>query len=103
MEGGNLVSFAGDVSTIKADITAATILFNSIIYIISVRLVCCYNKKLYLGTPMEGYIRLFLKLTQEEITSQYSLREIKYNVYINRDKEMNVRPTTGWENRKALP
>jgi hypothetical protein len=50
--GGNLIEYAGDVSTKTADLKTAKLIFNSVISTINARFMTLDLKDFYLGTPM---------------------------------------------------
>jgi hypothetical protein len=55
MMGGNQIDYPGRVSTPKAGITTAKLLFNSVVSNPNARLAVFDLKDFYLGTPMERY------------------------------------------------
>jgi len=54
--GGNLVQYPGKVSTPTANITTATILFNSVLSTPASKFMCMDIKDFYLGTPMSWLV-----------------------------------------------
>jgi hypothetical protein len=78
--GGNLIQYPGDVSTLSADITTSTYLWNSTISTEGAKYTCLDVTNVYLGTPMESfeYMRIPIKLIPQEIiyrSQSWELRE----------------------------
>ena len=72
--GGNLIDFPGDKSCATADLTTIKCLINSAISDINARFCTSDIRNFYLGTPLEHYeyMKLRLDIIPEEIISQYT-------------------------------
>eukprot|EP00957_Ditylum_brightwellii_P174968 13322027-Ditylum_brightwellii.AAC.1 len=97
--GGDQIKYTGDVSTPKADITTAKILFNSVISTPDAKYLGIDIKDFYLNTDLETpeYMRLPMALIPQEIIDQYNLSPLvhKGNVYVKITKGMYGLPQAG--------
>jgi hypothetical protein len=83
--GGNLIQYPGDVSTRSSDLTTYQCLWNSTISTEGARYMCLYAKNFYLGTPMDSfeYMHIHIKLTPQEIISEYNLLSLVSNGHVH--------------------
>ena len=104
--GGNLIKYPGDVSTPTADMTAAKVLFNSILSTPNAKFMSIDIKNFYLGTPMERYeyVKIKVELIPEEIITQYDLQKKIHNgfIYCEVRKGMYGLPQAGMIANKLL-
>ena len=104
--GGNLIDFPGDKSTSTADITAIKCLLNSTISDPKARFCSMDVKNFYLGTPLETYEYMKIKLAvlPDKIISQYNLHDIADDgwVYCEIKKGMYGLPNAGKIANKRL-
>jgi hypothetical protein len=82
--GGNLIEYAGNVSTRTADLTTVKCLLNSTISTPGAKFLCLDIKNFYLGTPVDvfEYMRIPIDLIPENIIQHYNLREKVKDGYI---------------------
>jgi hypothetical protein len=73
--GGNLIQYPGDLSTHSVDLTTSKCLWNSTISTEGANYMCLDINNFYLGTPIDSfeYIRIPIKLINQEIIVQYNL------------------------------
>ena len=86
--GGNLIHYAGKLTTRTADLTTAKIVWNSVLSTEGAKFACFDISNMYLHTPLAPedykYMRIPLKLLPEHTIQQYGLREKAKNgmVYV---------------------
>merc|ERR1712197_139847 len=76
--GGNLIKYAGELTTRTADLTTSKILWNSIVSTEGARFASFDISNMYLHTPLAPedyeYMRVPIKVLPEHIIEQYDLR-----------------------------
>ena len=96
--GGNLINFPGDVTTPKADLITAKLVFNSELSK-NVKFVCADIANFYFNNPMNiyEYMKIPLEIIPEEIIQQYNLRKLSHKgfVYMEIQKGMYGLPHLG--------
>jgi hypothetical protein len=82
--GGNLIHYPGIVSTLTADLTTATFLFNSVVSTPSAKFLTADIKDFYLNSPMERpeYMRIPLSVIPESIMTNYNLQTLAHNGHV---------------------
>ena len=77
--GGNLIKYAGEITTHTADLTTAKIVWNSVLSTAGAKYACFGISNMYLHTPLAPedyeYMRIPLKLLPDHTIEQYGLRE----------------------------
>jgi hypothetical protein len=106
--GGNLIDYPYDIGTPTAGITAAKIVFNSIVSTPNAKFMGLDIKYFYLNTKMKryGYMHLPIGIIPQEIIDQYELLPLVHNgyVYIEIRKGMYGLPQAGIiANNNTLP
>ena len=97
--GGDLFNFPGAVTTPKAYLIPAKLIFNSILSTKNAKCMCEDIAKFYLNNPMDiyEYMKLTLDIIPEEIIQQYNLRNLAHKgfVYMEIQKGMYGIPQAG--------
>jgi hypothetical protein len=97
--GGNLIIYAGDVTTKTAEMATAKILFNSVISTPGARFMTLDIKDFFLGTPMSAYeyMKVPIDVIPDEIMVEYNLQSLVYkgHVYVEIQKGMYGLPQAG--------
>ena len=77
--GGNLIHYAGELTTRTADLTTAKIVWNSVLSTPGAKYTCFDISNMYLHTPLAPedyeYMRIPLKLLPGHIIQQYGQRK----------------------------
>ena len=104
--GGNLIKYAGELTTKTADLTTAKIQWNSIISTEDARFMGIDIKSFYLETPLDQYeyMRFPIKIFPEHTKNQYNLEQHALNghVYIKIQKTIYSLPQAGILANKLL-
>ena len=106
--GGNLIKYAGDITTRTADLTTAKIVWNSVLSTAGAKYACFDISNMYLHTPLAPedyeYMRIPLKLLPEHTIQQYGLREkaLKGMVYVEMRRCVYGLPQAGALANKLL-
>ena len=82
--GGDLIDYPGDKSTATADLTTIKCQLNATVSDAKSRFCTTDIKKFYLGTPLESfeYLKLRLDIIPDEIISQYNLHELAFDGWV---------------------
>ena len=98
---GDKIEYPGDVSTSKSDLTTTKCLMNSILSTPNAKGLCADVKDFYLYTEMKRfeYMKVKLKIFQEEIIDQHELTSIDHDgwMYIEKRKGMYALPLEYWQ------
>ena len=83
--GGNLIKFAGDVSTRTADLCTSKLLWNSVLSTPDAKYMCLDIKNFYLTAALDyfEYMRMPLELFPSWIRKQYDLDNCAYNGFVH--------------------
>ena len=82
--GGNLIDYAGNLTTHTADLTTTKLLWNSVISTPGSRYMCLDITNFYLGTPMARfeYMKIPIDVFPPATIEQYNLHQHAHNGFI---------------------
>ena len=97
--GGNLIEYAGEVTTKTADLVTSKVLWNSVVSTELAKFLCIDIKNFYLCAPMKEfeYMKMPLAIFPDHIVEQYDLKNKAKNgqVYLEYRRSIYGLPQSG--------